>query len=121
MARPCAIGVDIGGTKCAAGLVLTADGSILARRQVPTNAARGGAAVLADIVELTAEIIDEGAGRGAIPTGIGVGVAELVDPAGRVLSDATIAWRGVDVARELGEMMGLPVELEADVRAAARA
>lgn len=40
-----AIGLDVGGTKLAAGLV-RADGLVLARRTMATNATRGGEAVL---------------------------------------------------------------------------
>ena len=38
----CAIGVDVGGTKIAAGLVQFPQGTILAQRTVPTRASRGG-------------------------------------------------------------------------------
>jgi glucokinase len=54
------------------------------------------------------------------PTAVGVAVAELVSRGGRVCSQATIHWKGIPVAESLGTTMGLPVILEADVRAAAR-
>jgi glucokinase len=117
----CAIGVDVGGTKCAAGLVVLPEGRVVGRRQLPTNAQRGGAAVLAEVVELARALVDEGARAGLTPRAVGVGVAELVGPDGSVLSNATIAWQGLDVAGEIRAAVGLPVRLEADVRAAARA
>jgi glucokinase len=52
---------------------------------------------------------------------VGVGVAELVGPDGCVLSGATIDWQGLDAASRLCEAVRLPVRIEADVRAAARA
>ncbi|ERK69346.1 hypothetical protein N136_04331, partial [Leifsonia aquatica ATCC 14665] len=51
-----AVGVDLGGTKTAAGLV-AADGSVLLRREVPTPAAAGPEAVLATVIGLAAEVI----------------------------------------------------------------
>ena len=48
----CAIGVDVGGTKIAAGLVSFPKGGVVARRQIPAAPARGGAAVFADVLRL---------------------------------------------------------------------
>jgi len=49
--------------------------------------------------------------------GIGVGVAELIDPDGNVTSGQTIAWRGVPVRERFSEIA--PTIVESDVRAAA--
>jgi glucokinase len=116
-----AIGVDVGGTKCAAGLVMLPEGRILARRLGATEPQRGGAAVLADVIELAKSLRDESLQLNAAPDAIGVGVAELVGPDGQVLSDATLGWKTVAVADAIRHATGLPVYVEADVRAAARA
>jgi glucokinase len=116
-----AIGVDVGGTKCAAGLVRLPQGEALARRLQPTGAARGGAAVLADVVELVNSLAQEASAFGAAPVAVGVGVAELVGRDGDVLSDATIAWSELPVVETLQQATGLPTRVDADVRAAARA
>ena len=47
-----AIGVDVGGTKIAAGLVPFQSGQVVGKRIVPTRPERGGEAVLADVAEL---------------------------------------------------------------------
>lgn len=119
--RACVIGVDVGGTKCAAGLVLTPGGETLARRVQPTRPERGGARVLSDVAALVGSLRDEAATLGYGPTAVGVGVAELVGPDGRVLSGATIDWRPFDPTARLRQETGLHVSLDADVRAAARA
>lgn len=117
-----ALGLDVGGTKIAGGLVDLASGAILARRQVPTGAERGGPPVLADLTAMAAELAAEARARGLALGGAGVGVAELVAPSGRVFSDYRIKWRDLDVAGAVGAALGgLPVRLNADVRAAARA
>lgn len=114
------IGIDVGGTKCAAGIVRLPDGHVLARQLQPTNADQGGAAVLADVIELVKSLQKDAAQLRVAPMAIGVGVAELIGIDGKVLSDATIKWLGISVDAELQAATGLPVTLEADVRAAAR-
>lgn len=115
------VGIDVGGTKCAAGLVRLPDGSVLARRLQPTHPERGGRALLADVAELARSLIAQALECGVEPSAVGVAVAELVDAAGHVLSGATIDWQGVNVQAEIGASIGLPVRIEADVRAAASA
>lgn len=107
-----AIGIDVGGTKIAAALVDTATGAVEERFEVPTEPARGPAAVLADCVQLADEL---GEGHGGLP--IGLGVCELVDPAGRTHSAVTIDWRDTDLALAFGPLGRATIE--SDVRAAA--
>jgi predicted NBD/HSP70 family sugar kinase len=103
-------GIDVGGTKIAAGIVDLATGAVSERLQIPTRPERGADAVLADCVELA---------RRLDPSALGVGVPELVDPAGRTRSAATVDWRDLDLARVFGEVA--PTRVESDVRAAALA
>lgn len=118
-----AIGVDLGGTKCAAGIVSLDDGQLLAERRCPTLPDRGGAAVLNEVGGLIQELLVV-ARQQAIPVSrVGIGIAELVDPVGTIVSDATFDWQHQvpDAATQLSFATGLPVLFEADVRAAARA
>jgi glucokinase len=113
-----AIGLDIGGTKIAGGLVRFPTGEVVARRRVPTRAGRPDDDVLADAVEMARDL------AGAVPpggrlAGVGLGVPELVDLDGRLASGVTIDWRGISLADKFSEVG--PVWLEADVRAAALA
>ena len=83
-----AIGLDVGGTKIAGGLVTFPAGEVLQRRVIPTGAGRGGAAVLADAVALAESLVADAGERGVQVDAIGIGVAELVRtmtslPAGR--------------------------------------
>jgi glucokinase len=117
----CAIGVDVGGTKCAAGIVALADGRVMARRVQPTEPERGGEAVLATVLELLRSLLDDAKSQALAPESIGIGVAELMDASGKLASHATIDWRGIDVAARVTAATTLPTRIEADVRAAARA
>ncbi len=116
-----AIGVDVGGTKVAAGLVRLDDGAVLARRLTPTLPERGGRAVLDDVLSIAASLLEESKRLDAVPRSVGIGLAELVSPRGEVLSAATIDWLNLAPAEVLRKETGLDVTLEADVRAAALA
>jgi glucokinase len=115
----CAIGLDVGGTKIAAGIVALDSGEILERRTIPTRPERGGAAVLDDVLALVEALYAEADTQGVQVCGIGVGVAELVDRAGNVTSSHTIAWQGLPVRERLAR--AAPAVVEADVRAHALA
>jgi predicted NBD/HSP70 family sugar kinase len=123
MAKPAgryAIGIDVGGTKCACGIVCMPDGRALARRLQPTRPQRGGEPLLIDVMEIARSLHDEARQLGVNIDSIGLGVAELVSPVGEVLSDATIRWKNVGVRERIERETGLKVFVDADVRAAAR-
>ena len=52
----CVMGIDVGGTKIAAGLLAWPEGRALSRRIIPTQAARGGRPVLEDVLRLAREL-----------------------------------------------------------------
>lgn len=108
-----AIGVDVGGTKIAAGLV-DEDGRILkrARRESP--------AASADLIEDTiADLVRELAGDDPV-AGVGVGAAGFIDAArSTVLFAPNVAWRNEPLKSELERRVRLPVVVENDANAAA--
>jgi predicted NBD/HSP70 family sugar kinase len=114
VSAPPILGIDIGGTKIAAGLVDLATGEVHDRRRVPTDARHGPAAVLATVVELA-----EAFARASPLEAIGIGICELVDREGHVTSAQTIDWRGVDVPSALAHVAAS--RIESDVRAGAHA
>ncbi len=115
----CVLGIDVGGTKTAAGIVLFPEGRVVSRRVMPTRPERPGEDVLRDVLDLARELLDEAEASGNAVAGIGVGVAELVDPLGNVTSAHTIAWQGVPVQESFSRIA--PSFVESDVRAAALA
>ena len=112
-----AIGLDIGGTKIAAGIVLWPSGQILKKTILSTQPARGGEAVLKDTFNLANELYEFARGEKIEVQGIGAGVAELVDCHGNVTSSCTIDWSGRPIQEKLSEIV--PAQIESDVRAAA--
>jgi glucokinase len=115
----CAIGLDVGGTKIAGGLVDAADGRVLIHDVTPTLPKRGGQAVLEDTVQLAQALMSMAQAMGYAVLGIGVGLCELVDPQGRVTSAYNFDWCNLPVQQTLTALA--PTVLESDVRAAALA
>jgi|SRR5581483_1439172 glucokinase len=112
-----ALGIDVGATKIAGGIVELSDGRVLHSRRVPTLFARGGQAVLDDTRVLAQELMGIAQANTWNIAGIGIGVPELVDLQGNVTSEYSIAWRGVPV-QEIFSILA-PTVVESDVRAAA--
>lgn len=113
------LGVDVGGTKIAAGVVNFPDGVVRARREIPTLPQRGGEAVLADVERLVSDLAAESRSSGQPVEAIGVGVCEIVDRAGNIASANCLDWTSESVRQRLSKIV--PTVIEADVRAAARA
>ena len=116
MDEACIIGIDVGGTKIAAGLLAWPEARVVETRTIPTRRVRGGRYVLNDVVRVVRKMIDA---RGARVLAIGIGICELVDREGRIVSANCIQWLNEPVQEELSSIA--PTVIEADVRAAALA
>ncbi|WP_026556821.1 ROK family protein [Arthrobacter sp. 35W] len=113
------IGVDLGGTKTAAGVV-GADGSVLFMDQTPTRNRDGGEAILDATAALVASLRGRAAAEGIEVSAIGMGSAGVIDAAaGTVISatDAILGWSGTDIRTGLGARTGLQVSVVNDVHA----
>jgi len=109
------IGVDIGGTKIAAGVV-DGSGKILATARRPTPRHDSGA-VLNDVADVVNELQ---AGVDGSIVGVGVGVAGGVDQSRSMVYFApNLAWSQVPVRAVLEAATQLPVAVENDGAAAA--
>ncbi len=110
------IGVDIGGTKTAFGVVRFPEGRIVAQHEIKTpQGAASGAAFLDEICTAVSRLRDATPGI----AGIGLGICELVDLDGAVSSGHRVQWTGLPALARLGRIA--PAVIEADVRAAALA
>ena len=108
------IGVDVGGTKVAGGVV-DAHGNVLAqnRRETP---AEDQAGTRDTIVEVAAEL----ARQYPEATAIGIGAAAWIDAAGStVLFAPNLAWRDEPLRDYVTKAVGLPTVLENDANVAA--
>jgi glucokinase len=114
------LGIDIGGTKLAAGVV-DADGRMLERGEMPTLAYEGLEPVLERIVGLGRELLARAAAQKEPVQRIGIGCAGPVDlKAGKVFDPPNLpGWSDVSLVRHIESALGLPAILENDANAAA--
>lgn len=115
--RSIRVGVDIGGTKTDA-VAVTSDGEIVSR--IRRQSHPGDDAVVAGVVESVHELQNA---VGFDPSGVlsvGVGIPGLVDTAtGRVLHAVNLGVESLDLASRAAAVLGVPVTVENDVKAAA--
>jgi glucokinase len=112
------LAIDVGGTKLAVG-VIDDSGAVLKRDQRPTVADGSGNQLFADLVELV---------RGLDPallascTAVGVGCGGPMTIGGAEVSPLNIpAWRSFPLRSQLADEFGLPVSIDGDAKALARA
>ncbi len=109
------IGMDLGGTKIAAGLCR--GGEILKKVVVPTHAAKGFDAVIEAMAGAAREVM--GDTDPAQVAGVGIGAAGQIDPrTGAVLYAPNLRWTNAPLGGSLSAALGLPVRVTNDVRAA---
>jgi glucokinase len=114
-----AIGVDLGGTKTAAGVV-TAEGTVVFAETVPTPSREGASAVIAATASLVWSLLRRAAAEGIVVNEMGIGSAGVIDAAAGVVVSATDAisgWEGTPLAAELAERTGLRTTTVNDVHA----
>jgi glucokinase len=119
------LALDLGGTRIRAALVLPG-GSLAARDERPTDAARGPAAIVSDAIALLTAVRDRGerhAGAevaGIEVAGIGIAAPGPLDPAaGRLIEPPNLpGFEGADLAGPIGRALGLPAALERDTNVA---
>lgn len=113
------VGVDLGGTKTAAGVV-GEDGSVLLTGQVPTLNRDGGEAILDATAALVRSLVKQAAAQGATVEAVGIGSAGVINAAeGTVISatDAILGWSGTHITAGLTARLGLPTAVVNDVHA----
>jgi glucokinase len=107
------IGVDVGGTKVAAGVV-DEQGRVLARTRRPTPSSTP-----ADVEDVIADCVDE-LRAGHQVEAVGLGAAGFVDiERSRVLVAPNLSWRDEPLRDAVSARIGLPVVVENDANAAA--
>ena len=108
-----AIGIDVGGTKVAAGVV-DEDGTLVARLRRPTPSTSP-----ADVERTIAEVVAALRADHEV-VAVGVGAAGFISADGsRVLFAPNLAWRDEPLLQEVERLVGLPVVVENDANAMA--
>ena len=112
-----AIGVDIGGTKIAAGIV-AGDGRLTERYVLPTSSTQGAAAVLETALEAARQVLAVALASGIPILAAGVGAAGHIDHERGVVTYAANTlpgWAGIDIRTAMKNALNLPVTVDNDV------
>jgi glucokinase len=117
------IGIDIGGTKIAAGLV-TIEGEVLYKQIVPT-ATEGKEQIIFQLQRLINDLLKE-AHKLRLPTlkGIGIGTAGQIDFKNGVVRSGTSNikdWNDIPLKQEMQRLFGFPTWIDNDVNVVALA
>ncbi|MBP2018400.1 glucokinase [Symbiobacterium terraclitae] len=114
------LGIDIGGTKLAVGVV-TRDGRVVAQERIPTQANQGPDMVIARVQELCRTVVRKAGITWEQVLACGVGCGGPLDiKRGRVMNPPNLpGWLDVPLVQTLEEAFGRPVYLDNDANAAA--
>ena len=115
-----AIGIDLGGTNIAAGIV-TEDYKLLEKGSVPTKAQRPWQEVAADMARLAMELVEKAGLSRADCAGIGVGSPGICNgDTGEVVYSNNLYWDDVPLCPTLTRLTALPPEQRRQLRCPGR-
>lgn len=113
------LGVDLGGTTLAGGVVDTA-GTVWSAHAVPMDRLGRGEGILKNLLDLLARLTQDARARGGLILGVGVGVPGVVEvQTGTIGEDIQNVpeFRGLALGGILQDQTGLPVVVDNDVNA----
>ncbi|HIQ98208.1 MAG TPA: ROK family glucokinase [Candidatus Scybalocola faecavium] len=117
MSKIC-FGIDIGGTTVKIG-VLSMEGELLDKWEIPTRTEDGGKYILEDIADSVKKYVaDKGLNMSDV-IGAGMGVPGPVTSDGTVLRCVNLGWGVFNCAKALSDLLGVPVKAGNDANVAA--
>ena len=112
------IGIDLGGTNIAVGLV-SEDGKILRKAETPTLAKRPYADIVRDMAACIANLLDEAKLTTQDIAAIGIGIPGIAEQkTGRVIFCTNLGWRNIPLRDELKSYYDLPIFIDNDATVA---
>jgi glucokinase len=123
LAGGAAVGIDLGGTKIAAGLV-GLDGAVTERCTVPTAGSRGPGSIVTDLIKIIRDLQDRARHQGVETKGIGLATTGAVDPGRGVLvavTDVLPGFESFPLRQELERLASNRIAVLNDVHAMALA
>jgi len=103
MLKPCAFGIDVGGTAIKLGLFQT-DGTLLEKWQIPTRTEEDGRHILPDILRSMNEKLCEKRISWTELEGVGIGVPGPVAEDGTVIRCVNLGWDVFNVPEKMREL-----------------
>ncbi len=117
MSKIC-FGIDIGGTTVKIG-VLSMEGTLMDKWEIPTRTEEGGKYILEDIAASVKKYIADKGIDMADVVGAGMGVPGPVKSDGTVLMCVNLGWGVFNCAEALSKLLGIPVKAGNDANVAA--
>ncbi|PID57771.1 hypothetical protein CSB45_05970 [candidate division KSB3 bacterium] len=113
------VGVDIGGTKIALGLV-TAEGECLQQKKFPTQRSKGADWLIAHVIHNIRELVQQAGLPPEAVASVGIGVPGTVEAAtGNVVLAPSLGWQNVQMGRQIKTAFpAIPVYIEQDTKTA---
>lgn len=113
------IGIDLGGTNIAVGLV-NDQGDIILKKSAPTRKERSWKEIVKSMADLTKEVLQEAKCSVEAVKAVGIGSPGSIDnKRGMVVYANNLKFENAPVAEEFRKYINLPVNLENDANAAA--
>lgn len=117
MSKYC-FGIDVGGTSVKCGLFQT-DGTLADKWEIPTRTENQGENILPDVAEAIRNKMQERGIEKADVAGVGIGIPGPINTKGEAACAVNLYWGFKPVAKELGELTGLPAKAGNDANVAA--
>ncbi|APC40623.1 ROK family protein [Clostridium estertheticum] len=114
------IGIDLGGTNIAIGIV-DENGKIIHEESCETRSEREPQELIDDMIGLVLKVLDEYHMQLNEITAIGVGIPGLADKDGNVIFCVNLGWRNVPLRKMLEDALHTPVYIDNDATVAALA
>ncbi|MBR1691877.1 MAG: ROK family glucokinase [Lachnospiraceae bacterium] len=111
-------GIDVGGTTIKMGL-FDVEGQLLDKWEIETRTHNNGEDILPDISKAVTSKMEEKGIEKADVAGVGIGVPGPVNDSGIVQGCVNLGWGKVNINKDLGERVGLPVKAGNDANVAA--
>lgn len=115
------VGVDLGGTNIAVGLV-NEKYEIIAHKSVPTNAKRPPEQVIEDMAKAIEDVLISAKVKPQSCEKIGIGAPGICDvDRGVVVRNYSLSWENVELVRIMQQHFSMPVKIDNDANCAALA
>lgn len=113
------LGIDLGGTNIAAGVV-DEQGNILKKHSVRTNTAQSFEDLVSDIAQTAYQTAELAGVKIEEISSVGLGTPSLINPETNLLVNANnLGWRNVPLPQELGKHFPVPLYIRNDADCAA--
>lgn len=109
------IGIDVGGTTIKCG-IFTGTGDLKNKWEIPTRTSDHGSHIVSDIAQTLQDKYENMQEQAA---GIGLGVAGPIDSKGYLENSVNLNWKNCYPAKQLEELVGIPVAAGNDANVAA--